>query len=177
MVNKYCNDVSTILVGNPLIKKEGCFKNSGVLIILDHQLYLKENIEMLNILNNSGVLDIYNDQVFVKLHPMDDIDNYKSNILKKYNIIMSLDNLFFSLVIGHTSSLLYIRGCQGENILRYKSKIPAIDLGVEFINQEGFIEAYKTHSSKKIDTSEISLYYGKESSIVFNECICEILNL
>ena len=86
--------VSRALKDNPLIKKEGCFKNSGVLIILDHQLYLKENIEMLNILNNSGVLDIYNDQVFVKLHPMDDIDNYKSNILKKYNI-----NYYFLFMI------------------------------------------------------------------------------
>jgi len=176
IIEKHCSKVKTVIVGNPLIEAPQLINGSDVLIVLDHPLYIKENLELLEILNKVQISEICEGDVYIKFHPGDSLSNYQQCSFEAYEILNTLNQRVFSEVVGHTSTLLYIRGCQGERVLRYKSGISAIEEGYEFSTEESFLLGFNGKSLGRIEVKNMVLYCKEESSNSFNRSICEVLD-
>ncbi|MDO3383235.1 glycosyltransferase family 2 protein [Gilvimarinus algae] len=162
LIRKYHPEAKIIICGKPNLEAfEPCENNQGILVILDQEIFRKENLELLNIATDFAKKSSLN--VLVKFHPGNNRASYYK-IFPTLNETFDLDPSF--IIAGHTSSLLFEAQRQGAKVVQYASDVPSIDLGskLKFTDQSSFSIAYNyaKYGTSSADISNIR-YIGSES--------------
>ncbi|MGY5449833.1 glycosyltransferase family 2 protein [Agarivorans sp. MS3-6] len=123
LIERYNCNSQVKICGKPNIRRATTSHSKTILIIFDQEVFSEKNIEMYNIV--SGFSLGHDFDVFVKFHPHNNIAAYE----KKLKNLNSTNNVYgHSIVIGHTSSLLFELHAIGQLVFQYKTNIPTIDL-------------------------------------------------
>jgi hypothetical protein len=155
LIEKYCPDTKAIICGKPKILMANNnhnveVKNSFCLIVLDQNIFDKQNFEMIQCVKESNIeLDIY-----VKFHP----SNNKKAYYERFDWIKEGGELINSeLVVGHTTTVIYEALALRLNVLKYTTEIPSLHLPCEL--EFKTVSDFNAKRNINISLDEISSQY------------------
>ena len=135
LINKHNPTCNVLVCGNPVLKS-GESANSSIFftVVLDWDIFERENIKMLNLAQLAAEDMKMNFQI--RYHPSNNMSKYIVN--SSYLINNDLNYMCSKFILGHTSSLIHIAYRLGKTVFKYKSNIPSspIDKSVIIENHE-----------------------------------------
>ncbi|BFM20134.1 hypothetical protein [Gilvimarinus japonicus] len=161
LIHKYRPDSKILVVGKPTLEPK-TFNNQSsetgrILIATDQKLFDQQNIDMISIVLSAIPKELQ--KIVIKLHPSNEKAMYTAKFPKVKFIEKVPEDI--SLVVGHTTSLLYEMLSQGYKVLRYRTEVESIYFPpeAEFDSEDRFKKARGSASSN--ETNKGSKYYIK----------------
>ena len=177
LILKYHPQAKVAVTGHPLAEKGAHTDRlhsriSTLLVILDQPIFDEQNQQLIRyasaVAKNKGL------RLFVRPHPNTDITKFKqvSEAMLTFGGIAP-DTLY----IGHTSTLLYEMLFAGAPIARYKTHVPALELGdnVTFADESELLKILSDQQvcmqDNRIIESQLIGAYGEDSLLLYRKCI------
>jgi GT2 family glycosyltransferase len=164
LIKKYHPTAATSICGKPRIHglraKSQNLSSHIIVVILDQKPFYDQNIEMCSVVSN--VAQAKGFVVKARLHPSLD----RATFFEKFNNFESTHEFDdASLVVGHTSSLLYEAMTIGYNVARFASEVPALALAknLEFKDKTELLRIIEEPSLPVCPASEFIAFTGEES--------------
>lgn len=132
LIKTHNPDTNVVICGKPdltpLKRRNGYAGNEDgeILVVMDQEIFQAQNIAMLKLVN--AYAERQNKQVRIRFHPHNNKPYYRKifpNLQEKRSIEDA------SIVVGHTSSVLFEAAALGLPTLQYKSDTPTIPLAGE----------------------------------------------
>ncbi|MFN1584440.1 glycosyltransferase family 2 protein [Vibrio rotiferianus] len=125
LIESYHESSCVVVCGKPNINKIEYQNSKTVLVVFDQEIFNEQNIEMYKIVSDFAHRNEL--KILVRFHPHNNVPAYE----KKLGPLNTTNELGgHSLVVGHTSSLLFELQAMGQFVLQYKSSIPTINMPV-----------------------------------------------
>ncbi|MEM6523609.1 MAG: hypothetical protein AAF693_07450 [Bacteroidota bacterium] len=120
LIRKYHKNKSIKICGKPIeLGPSNTPKEDIFTVILDQKIFSKYNRQLIEIAFEAA--EILNFKVNIKLHPLDNIENYDLDD----NYIISEGSIATSqFILAHTTTLMYELMRSGYNVYKYETEIP-----------------------------------------------------